>query len=259
MTMCRPALAAAMILASVSLAGAQQATTSSSFATRAELEAQLQELQQQISQLDTKKDKDEIETLQYEVSVAKGRLADGDFQASDALQLTVQNMVEFTGTFYLDRNLDLVLPTIDPISLRGVLYSEAEKAITDGLSVYLRNPQVQVVITKRIAIVGGVQSPGFYDVPPEMTVSQTIMLAGGPAGAAKLNQAEFRRFGDAYTDPYGNIAFTNITLVELGVKSGDELYLPPAGSGITTAKILGGLVTAAGLVFLATRIFNTTN
>jgi hypothetical protein len=256
-TKCRPALAAALLFLSGSVSWAQQATTANSFATRPELEAQVKELKQQLGQLDPDKNEDEIKTLQYELSVAESRLADGDFQPSDALQLDVQGMPQFTGTFNLDRNRDLILPTVDPISMRGVLYSEAEEAVTDGLKVYLRDPQVRVTVTKRIAIVGGISSPGFYDIPPQSTVSQAIMLAGGPAGNAKLNQAEFRRLGDAYTDPYGNIAFTNVSLVELGVRSGDELYVPPGGSGLTTTKIIGGIATAAGLVFLFTRIFDT--
>lgn len=254
MMKCRPALAIAALLLTPHLAPAQQAATGSSYATRADLEAQVQELKQQLAQPDQLK-KDEIKTLQYELTIAEDRLVNGDFQPSDALLLDVQNMPEMTGSFALDREKNLVLPTVDPISLQGVLYSEAEQAIEAGLAIYIRNPRVRVTVTKRIAIVGGIASPGFYDIPPETTVSQAIMLAGGPAGNAKLNQAEFRRFGDVYTDPYGQLAFTNVSLVELGVMSGDELYVPPGGSGLTTAKILGAIATAAGLVFLFTRIF----
>ncbi len=255
MMKCRPALALAVLLLSPHLASAQQATTGSRYATRADLETQVQELKQQLAREEDLK-KDDVKTLQYELQVAEDRLVNGDFQPSDALQLDVQGMTEFTGSFTLDRQKDLVLPTIDPIPMQGVLYSEAEEAIRAGLAVYIRNPIVRVIVTKRIAIVGGIASPGFYDIPPETTVSQAIMLAGGPAGNAKLNQAEFRRLGDAYTDPYGQIAFTNVSLVELGVMSGDELYIPPSGTGLTTAKILGGIATAAGLVFLFTRIFS---
>lgn len=259
MMKCRPALALAALLLTPHLAPAQQAAaTGSSYATRADLEAQVEELKQRLAQPDELKNglkEDEIKTLQYELTVAEDRLLNGDFQPSDVLLLDVQNMPQLTGTFTLDREKKLVLPTVEPISLHGVLYSEARPAITAGLAVYIRNPIVRVTVTKRIAIVGGIASPGFYDIPPETTVSQAIMLAGGPAGNAKINQAEFRRFGDVYTDPYGQLAFTNVSLVELGVQSGDELYVPPAGSGLTTAKILGGIATAAGLVFLFTRIF----
>ena len=256
MVKCRPALALIGLLLVPHALSAQQATTGSKYATRADLEAQVSELKAQLAQAEHTKDLDE-KALQYELNIAEDRLVNGDFQPSDALQLDVHNMPQFTGTFTLDRQKNLVLPTIDPISLQGVLYSEAEEAIQTGLAVYIRNPQVRVVVTKRIAIIGGIASPGFYDIPPETTVSQAIMLAGGPAGNAKLNQAEFRRMGDSYTDPYGQLAFTNVSLVELGVQSGDELYVPPSGSGLTTAKILGGIATAAGLVFLFTRIFNT--
>jgi len=256
MMKCRPALALAVLLLLPHFASAQQATTGSQYATRADLEAQVQELTQQLAREEELK-KDDVKTLQYELLVAEDRLVNGDFQPSDALQLDVQAMTQFTGSFTLDRQKRLVLPTIDPISLQGVLYSEAEEAIRAGLAVYIRNPIVRVIVTKRIAIIGGIASPGFYDIPPETTVSQAIMLAGGPAGNAKLNQAEFRRLGDAYTDPYGQLAFTNVSLVELGVMSGDELFVPPAGTGLTTAKILGAIATAAGLVFLFTRIFGT--
>jgi len=251
---CRPALALAVLLLVPHFASAQQASTGSSYATRTDLEAQVQELKQQLAHEEDLK-KDDVKTLQYELQIAEDRLVNGDFQPSDALQIDVQNMTQFTGTFTLDRQRNLVLPTIDPISMQGVLYSEAEDAVRDGLAVYIRNPQVRVIVTKRIAIIGGIASPGFYDIPPETTVSQAIMLAGGPAGNAKLNQAEFRRFGDAYTDPYGQLAFTNVSLVELGVQSGDELWVPPAGSGLTTGKIIGAVFSAAGLVFLFTRIF----
>ena len=150
-TKCLPALAFAALLVLPNLAPAQQAATGSKYATRADLEAQVEELKQQLSRQDDLK-KDEIKTLQYELTIAEDRLVNGDFQPSDALLLDVQGMPDMTGTFNLDRQKNLVLPTIDPIPMHGVLYSEAEQAIVDGLSVYIRNPMVRVTVTKRIAI-----------------------------------------------------------------------------------------------------------
>ncbi len=188
----------------------------------------------------------------FRLEVVERRLREGDFDVGDVVDL-VTSEEKWTGQFtvQLDRTLDL--PDIPPVSLYGALYSEGEDVVRSDLSRYLRDPQVRMRTTKRIAILGDVGAPGFYDVQGSMLVSQVLMLAGGVGATARLNRMELQRGGQKLAT-VDQEAAQLMTLDDLGVISGDHFFLPSAeATNVVLRNVLLVLGAVTSLVFIITR------
>jgi protein involved in polysaccharide export with SLBB domain len=153
------------------------------------------------------------------------RLENGDFHGGDVVFLIVPEDQRWSDTFTVRPNQTIELPDIEPISLFGALYSEGPDRVREALSVYLRDPQITMETTKRVAILGGVAAPGFYYISGPELVSAAIMSAGGPMENARMDKVELRRREEAIARLPSDIV-QSMTLDDLGVQSGDEIFVP---------------------------------
>jgi hypothetical protein len=93
---------------------------------------------------------------------------------------------------------------------------------------FLRNATVRTSLLTRIAIQGAIRTPGFYYVDPDRPVSDLVMVSGGPAELANLNEVEISR-GTAKvltTKDSKRAIKEGRTLEQLDVQSGDEVRIP---------------------------------
>ncbi|HKK08730.1 MAG TPA: SLBB domain-containing protein, partial [Gemmatimonadota bacterium] len=167
------------------------------FASRQELQTHVDSLSDVLSRTD---DSQTAAMIREEIDRTRRRLEQGDFQPGDVIQLTVRGDSTLTGKFPVRSGPELELPTVANVDLSNVLFAEADSVIRASLSEYLRRPEVEVRVLRRVAVTGGVTNPGFYDFPPSATLSEVIMAAGGPTQNAKLTKMEFRRDGKDLLD-----------------------------------------------------------
>ena len=182
----RVLLAGALLLAALATTAAAQEVTPSGphpLATRAQLEKQLASLPPD-------------EKNGAIATVIRERLANGDFLPGDRIQLVVVGDTAFSKTFSVRPDTTIELPNIDPISLHGVLRSELDAYLDQKLRKYLTDPDVQARSLIRLAVVGEVARPGFYDLPPDAAASEVIVAGGWPLAsgrsAAYCSEAEQR-------------------------------------------------------------------
>lgn len=220
-------------------------------ATRQELESRLERLQQVVAR---GKDGTETRDARRRISVLRSRLSQGDFQSGDVIRIRVRGDSSLTGSFRIDTERWLDLPAVEDIDMRGVLYSEADSVIREHLSNYLKDPSISVQLTRRIAILGAVQKPGFYDLPPATTLSDALMMAGGPTARAKLRETKVRRDGRDLLKGR-DVNLRRITLADLGPSSNDELFVPAGGKGFGAMEILGVVSGLAGSAWAISQIF----
>lgn len=226
-------------------------------ATRAELEASLVEIDQILASPGYSGRVKS--TRRREAELVRERLAKGDFQAGDQIGLFVQGETALTAIFTVRAGQMLVLPQIPEISLRGVLRSELKDHLTRELSRFIRDPQIDVTDAGvRIAILGQVGSPGFYTVPSDKLASEAIMQAGGPLPTANLDGVVIRRGGKTIIGEaeLGQAIVSGLTLDQLNIHGGDELYVP--GTKSTGTSFLTGLQIFSGVALAAfslSRIF----
>lgn len=176
-----------------------------------------------------------IRLRQREYDEIQRRLTQGDFSIGDQISLTVAGEPTLTKSFQVEPGPSLRLPDIPAISLYGVLRSEIETHLRTELSRYLRNPDVKATSLMRIAMFGAVGNPGFYYLSPNVSLSDAIMSAGGPAGTADMGKIVIRR-GDQkiYEKQEVTMALTaGTTLDRMNLQGGDAVDIG------TTSPLIG--------------------
>ncbi|HEU4700383.1 MAG TPA: SLBB domain-containing protein [Gemmatimonadales bacterium] len=183
------------------------------------------------------------------------RLQQGDFQPGDRIYLEVTGDTALTDTFTVRPGPALLLPQMPAFSLRGVLRSELDSVVTAQISKYLREPEVQAVALIRIAVLGPVGKPGFYDLPAEARATDVVMLAGGPQANANLRKSYVRRGGQKVLEKEQVQAALDQgqSLDQMNLASGDEFVVGESGGGIL--KVLPYIGAVTGIAYGLTRIF----
>jgi protein involved in polysaccharide export with SLBB domain len=140
----------------------------------------------------------------------------------DVVRLAVWREESFSGQFVVDRDGQVVLPRLGVLEVTGVPTAELRARILTGLARYLRNPSIEVVFLRRVAIHGAVTHAGLYPVDPTMTVLDALALAGGARPDGRLDQIRLIRDGVEVA----TVPTTGLQLEELRIRSGDQLFVP---------------------------------
>lgn len=220
-------------------------------ATRAELQAQLSDIQKLLASpaySGSLKDQKRLEA-----SMIQDRLDNGDFQVGDQIQVALSVPVDPTappinGPFTVGPGQMLELPGLDPIPLHGVLRSELEGYLSTYLSRFFKEQTVQAHGTIRLLISGGVGKPGFYQLPPETPLPDAIMQAG-MGQTTKLDDTEIKRENKVIwtKEQVSTAIHAAATLDQLNLRAGDELAVGEQGKKdwwktLRTIAIVPGLI-----------------
>jgi protein involved in polysaccharide export with SLBB domain len=178
-----------------------------------------------------------------DLAAVQSRLANGDFAPGDQIAIQVQGETALTNTFAVSGTRTLLLPSLPPLSLAGVLRSESDSVITEYIGRFIRDPQVTVQPLMRLGILGGVGKPGYYEVPATSLLSEVVMAAGGIGADGAMEKTQIFRGNDQVLDPKAvNVAVTNGTTLDLlNLQSGDNIQVGEKGSGFKSTL---GIVTA---------------
>ena len=236
---------------SMVLALALSAGVSSSGSAQAERVARVQATRAELQQLlQTRGD-----SLGEEGRTAiQRRLAEGDFQVGDRIVLRVVDEPTLTDTFAVRSGRTLSLPNLPELTLAGVLRSEVDSFLTQKISQHIRNPQVDAIALIRVAVLGAVNRPGFYNVPAEFPVTDVVMAAGGPAGNADLKKTTVRRGTEIIVTrkQMENALTTGASVDQLNLVGGDQLLIGERSGGIkgalSTVGVLSGVIFAIAAV-----------
>lgn len=168
---------------------------------------------------------------QAQAVAVQQRLKDGDFQVGDRIAMIVRGDSTLSDTVAVRAGRVVQLKSLPPISLQGVLRSELQGYLTKQLGQYLRNPEVQVTPLVQVAVVGSVGHPGFFWVPADLTLTDAIMLAGGPTQGSDLNKTTVLRENKERlsSDQVQQAFASGTTLDQLDVRAGDQISVPEKG------------------------------
>ena len=190
---------------------------------------------------------EEREQKRVEASMIRARLRDGDFRPGDRIVITVRPDSTLTDTFTVSADRTLRFPDQPEIPLHGVLRPELKDHLRAAISRFVRNPSVEAQPLIRLAVLGQVTSPGYYQVTPDFLVSDAIMTAGGPTSGADLTRTTVRR-GDATLWDRGQLRTAIVdgaTLERLALRSGDEIIVGEKKRNwdtiLRTASIVSGI------------------
>ncbi|HEX2722409.1 MAG TPA: polysaccharide biosynthesis/export family protein [Gemmatimonadaceae bacterium] len=104
----------------------------------------------------------------------------------DQVRIVVWRNPELSGDFAVSGNGTITHPLYREIQVVGVPLPTVEERLRTFLTRYVANPQFVFFPLVKIAVGGQVRSPNVLSVPPETTIAQAIVLAGGPTETGNL-------------------------------------------------------------------------
>jgi polysaccharide export outer membrane protein len=146
----------------------------------------------------------------------------GRLQPGDVVRLKIWREPDLSGDFAVDEHGGVVLPKLGRVEVAGYFPDSLKSHLINSYSVYLRNPSIDVVLLRRITIIGGVRNPGLYPVDPTMTLADAYALAGGISPEGKSDEVQLVRGARRAT--YRFSGTTRIS--DTPLRSGDQLYVP---------------------------------
>jgi polysaccharide export outer membrane protein len=121
-------------------------------------------------------------------------------QPSDVLNITVHGQPDLTTKTRVTKDGFITFPLLGKVMAQGLTVRELEQELKTLLEKdYLVNAQVLVFIEKynprQVSVMGEVQKPGKYDIPPEkeLTLMGAIAMAEGFTKDAEVNKVRVMR------------------------------------------------------------------
>jgi len=163
-----------------------------------------------------------------DAAAVRERLRIGDFYPGDRLVVDMFGGEEpFRDTIPIRSNQEVVIQTFPAFSLRGVLRSEADSALTAQARRYIQRPSVRTQPLVRLLVTGAVSRPGFVTVRGDAAVSDVVTAAGGLTSTARVPKSKVRR-GTATLvdrDSLSLVFRSGMTLDQADIRAGDELMI----------------------------------
>jgi protein involved in polysaccharide export with SLBB domain len=177
------------------------------------------------------------------------RLRNGDFRDGDRIVVSMFSDALHTDTLLVRSGGVLDLPGNTALHLAGVLRSELREKVEGEVLKYIKAEHIEVVPLMRVGVTGQVVRPGYFAVRSDIPITEAIMLAGGPTGAADVQRSTVRRGTQEYRSPTDTreAISRGLTLDQFGLSAGDELVVGKERGGIGSS-FLPWVGAAASLV-----------
>lgn len=176
---------------------------------------------------------------------AGAQQAAGDpLRAGDLIRLKIWREPELSGEFRVDDEGVAVLPRLGPTQVGGQDPAALSARLIESYAKFLQHRSIEVVLLRRIQVLGAVRNPGLYTVEPTMTVSDALAMAGGSTTEGNPRRIDLIRGGRRL--PVSLTADTR--LAATSIRSGDQIFVPERSWLSRNAGIVAG--TATGILSL---------
>lgn len=173
-----------------------------------------------------------------------GPQAEETLLPGDIVQLNVWREEDLTGEFMVDREGSVVLPRVGKWDVRGETEADLEARLTEELGRVLRNPSIDVIVLRRIQVVGAVKEPGVYPLDNTVTLGAALAEAGGVSESGQRNRLELVRDGQRFTVRMND----DRRLSTFPLRSGDMLVVPERNWFLRNyGVVVTALTSAAGV------------
>ncbi len=168
----------------------------------------------------------------------------------DQVRIIVWRNTELSGDFTVAANGTLMHPLYREVQVTGIPIAAVEDRLRTFLTKYTTNPQFVISPLVKIVVSGEVRSPNLFSVPPETTVSQAIVLAGGPTANAQLNHIRLLRDRQEIAV---DLSRADSQAASLQIKSGDQILIPTRRNLLR--DYIGPVTSTIGAAAAITSIF----
>ena len=177
----------------------------------------------------------------------------------DLLQITNRTSTEIEAQeVTVESNGMISYLFLDDIYASGLTPGELDSVITERLSMFIRRPRVDVLVTehnaKKVSLLGAIDrgagsriTQGRFGLEGRTTALDLILEQGGPDVASKMDRVRLTRGGHAYTlnlqrALYGGDLSDNVVL-----EAGDILFIPGGPGQIRKKALILGEISAPGI------------
>jgi protein involved in polysaccharide export with SLBB domain len=143
----------------------------------------------------------------------------------DVVRLRIWREPDLSGEFAVDEAGVVVLPKVGPIQVTSEDPRTLKTRLVKAYEAYLNQVSIDVVLLRRVQVLGAVRSPGLYQVDPTMVLSDLLALAGGSTSQGNLKGVQLLRDGRKVRDALS----PNDPLGTASIRSGDQIYVPEKG------------------------------
>lgn len=168
----------------------------------------------------------------------------------DQVRIAVWRQPEFTGDFIVAGNGTITHPLYREIQVTGIPLATVEERLRTFLTRYVANPQFVVQPLVKIIVAGEVRSPNVYSVPPETTVAQAVVLAGGPTQLGRLDRVRLIRDGQ---ETQVDLTSASSEIALLQIRSNDQVFVSKRTNLFRDTIV--PVLSAIGAVAAVTNIF----
>ena len=168
----------------------------------------------------------------------------------DSLRVRVWREPDLSGVFMVDEHGDLTFPRLGRRSVINVPIDSIRARVQREYAEFVRDASVEITPLYRVRVNGAVRNPGLFTVDPTMSVGDAIGLAGGVSPEGRNGKVDLVRDGRRIATSIS----PSSRLVELALRSGDELNVPErAWVSRNTPLLFGGLSAIASLFWALNR------
>jgi protein involved in polysaccharide export with SLBB domain len=167
----------------------------------------------------------------------------------------VEGEEDFPDTLVVENGPAVLIPNVGTVSLDGVLRSELQTHLAQELAKFIREPVIRAFPTIRLTMGGYFNNPGFYTFAAGLPIGEAIMQAGGVNGESRMNAIRVQREGQTlYGGDEIQLAIAQgQTFDQLGLRPGDEIYLPE--KIFTVRRVVTWGIGALSFALLGLRVY----
>jgi polysaccharide export outer membrane protein len=151
-----------------------------------------------------------------------GEGADAPILPGDVVRLRVWREPDLSSDFPVNQFGTVVLPKLGEYDVRGETHRSFRERVIRDLRKTIENPSIEVVVLKRVRVLGEVMQAGVFHLDPTETVADALARAQGTSPNAQRGVVLLRRNGE--------VVFANLrvetSITDSRIRSGDELFVP---------------------------------
>ncbi len=170
----------------------------------------------------------------------------------DQIRIIVWRKPELSGDFVVGANGTITHPLYKAVQVAGIPLNVVEDRLRTFLTQYETNPQLVVQSLVKIVVGGEVRSPNVFPVPPETTIAQAIMLAGGPTERGNIREVTVIREGQAVKMDLSR-PDTDVSMLQ--IRSNDQVIVGRRSPGIGSyiGPVASSIAAAAAIISIFAR------
>ncbi|HAH07116.1 MAG TPA: hypothetical protein DCM05_11455 [Elusimicrobia bacterium] len=180
-----------------------------------------------------------LQPAAYAAEAAKGAAPLAKLEAvypvgvGDVVSINVFPVEEYSREVTVQPDGKIELPLVGSLPVKGLNAREIQTLLESGFSKFVANPKITVNVRRfagrRVAIIGQINSPGYYEFRDGLNLLELVSMAGGPKDMAKPSQTTILRQGGREAEAVQ----VNLAAVlrgdpdrNLQLKPGDIVYIP---------------------------------